>query len=209
MDTFEPWKKYPSLTKDHLSVIATILRDVRQETVAKHEPDSGDSEWSLGCRIYSRSCFAIVQASAKHDWLDILSEQEQLRFSFAIGKIPFRFYRGNADDPPGKYIETTFAELHQHQYLLEIEGLHLADVVLRLAIETDAARLASKVTLVEMTKAGKITNTYVIPFDDQSSTVIPMQTPPVSLPPVDLPTTEEVESQEKNGEARNSDASSQ
>jgi len=201
MDTFKPWTKYPSLTMDRMSAIATLLRDVRHEAVAKHEPEIGDSEWSLGCRIYSRSCFAIAQASAKYDWLDVLSEQEPLRFSFTIGKIPFRFYKGEADDPPGKYIETTFAELHQQQLLLEIEGVHLADVVLRLAIETDSARQASKVILVELNEAGTVTNTYIIPFDAQPVT-IPLRTPGVSLPPVVLPTVEETATKKVKEEAK-------
>lgn len=209
-DTFEPWVKYPPLTRDRLSAIATILRDVRQETVAKHEPDGGDSEWSLGCRIYSRSCFALTQARANYDWLTIPPELEALRFSFAIGNVPLRFYKGNADDPPGKYIGTTFGELNQQQLLLAIDGVSLRNVVLRLAIETDEARLASNVILVEMDESGNVTNTYVIPFEAAEGTnVIPLQTPPVSLPPVALPTTAEAEPQRANEESRNSDASSQ
>lgn len=208
MNTFEPWTPYPPLTLERLSAIATRLRDVRQETVDKHEPQDGDSEWSLGCRIYSRSCFALRQAIADYDWLTILPELENLRFSFAIGNIPLRFYKGNADDPPGKYIGITFGELNQQQLLLAIDGVSLTDVVLRLAIETDEERLASNVILVEMDEAGNVTNTYEIPFDAESSNVIPFQAPPVSLPPVDLPTAAEAEAQ-NNEEAEDGDASSQ
>ncbi|WP_373514601.1 hypothetical protein [Persicitalea sp.] len=78
MNTFEPWVAYPPLTQVRLSAIATILRDVRQKTADKHEAEDGDSEWSLGCRIYSRSCFAIRQAAANCDWLTILPEKEGL-----------------------------------------------------------------------------------------------------------------------------------
>ena len=204
MDTFEPWVAYPPLTQIRLSTIATLLRDVRQETVDKHESTDGDSEWSLGCRIYSRSCFAITQAAANYDWLRILNEREVLRFTFAIGNTPLRFYKGNADDPPGKYMETTFAELNQQQLTLEIDGISLRNVVLRLAVETDEARLASRVILVEMNESGSITNTYEIPFDVEGSNVVPLVVPPVSLPPVGLPTTEEAEK-----EVRNRDVSSQ
>jgi hypothetical protein len=204
--SFRPWIAYPPLTEVRLSSIATILRDVRQETVAKHEPDSGDTEWSLGCRIYSRSCFAIRQAAENHDWLTILDELETLRFSFAIGSIPFRFYKGHADDPPGKYIEVTFGELRQQQLAFEVDGVSLRDVVLRLAVETDVARLASRVILVEMNESA-ITNVYEIPFKAEGGNVVPMVVPPVSLPPVGLPTTEEAEEAEK--EARNRDVSSQ
>jgi hypothetical protein len=204
MDTFEPWVAYPPLTQIRLSTIATLLRDVRQETVDKHESTDGDSEWSLGCRVYSRSCFAITQAAANYDWLRILNEREVLRFTFAIGNTPLRFYKGNADDPPGKYMETTFAELNQQQLTLEIDGISLRNVVLRLAVETDEARLASRVILVEMNESGSITNTYEIPFDVEGSNVVPLMVPPVSLPPVGLPTTEEAEK-----EVRNRDVSSQ
>lgn len=204
MDAFEPWVAYPPLTQVRLSAIATILRDVRQKTADKHEAEGGDSEWSLGCRIYSRSCFAITQAAANCDWLTILPEREVLRFTFAIGNTPLRFYKGNADDPPGKYVETTFGELRQQQLTLEIDGVSLRDVVLRLAIETDEARLASRVILVEMNESGSITNTYEIPFDAEGSNVVPLVVPPVSLPPVGLPTTKEAEE-----EARNRDVNSQ
>jgi len=208
MDTFEPWVAYPPLTQVRLSTIATMLRDVRRETVDKHESTDGDSEWSLGCRIYSRSCFAITQAAANYDWLRILNEREVLRFTFAIGNTPLRFYKGNADDPPGKYMETTFAELKQQQLTLEIDGISLRDVVLRLAVETDEARLASRVILVEMNgESGSITNTYDIPFNAEGSNVVPMVVPPVSLPPVGLPTTEEAEKAEE--EVGNRDVSSQ
>lgn len=204
MDTFEPWVAYPPLTQIRLSTIATMLRDVRQEAVDKHESTDGDSEWSLGCRIYSRSCFAITQAATNYDWLTILNEREVLRFTFAIGNTPLRFYKGNADDPPGKYMETTFAELNQQQLTLEIDGISLRNVVLRLAVETDAARLASRVILVEMNESGSITNTYEIPFNAEGSNVVPLVVPPISLPPVGLPTTEEAEE-----EVRNRDVSSQ
>ena len=212
LNSFEPWVAYPPLTRGRLSAVATILRDVRQKTVAKHESEGGDSEWSLGCRIYSRSCFAITQAASNCDWLTILPEKETLRFTFAIGNTPLRFYKGTADDPPGKYVETTFGELRQQQLTLEIDGVSLTEVVLRLAIETDAARLASRVILVEMNESGTITNTYEIPFDAEGSNVVPLVVPPVSLPPVGLPTTEEAEKEaEKQAEkkVRNRDVSSQ
>ena len=79
---------------------------------------------------------------------------------------------------------------------------------MRLAVETDEARLASRVILVEMNgESGSITNTYDIPFNAEGSNVVPMVVPPVSLPPVGLPTTEEAEKAEE--EVGNRDVSSQ
>jgi hypothetical protein len=93
--------------------------------------------------------------------------------------------------------------LRQQQLVLEVDGVSLRDVVLRLAVETDGARLASRVILVEMNESA-ITNIYEIPFNAEGGNVVPLVVPPVSLPPVGLPTTDEAEK-----EVRNRDVSSQ
>src|SRR5271168_3176404 len=112
-DTFEPWPKYPPLEKDRLIAIANILQTVRHEAVLLHEPGAGDNPWSLGCRVYVRECHAVRAAAQRYPWLTILNEAETLRFTFAIGTIPVRFYTGDAEAAPGRYVERTFAEVHQ------------------------------------------------------------------------------------------------
>src|ERR1700722_19795093 len=104
MNDFKPWIKYPSLSRDRLSMVANIIRRVRSETVLLHEPHNGDDEWSLGCRAYRRTCFAIREASQSNKWLRVLTQAANLQFSFAIGEIPLRFYRGKADDLPERYL---------------------------------------------------------------------------------------------------------
>jgi len=183
MDTFEPWDKYPPLEKERLTAIAKILQDVRHEAVLLHEPGAGDNEWSLGCRAYARECYAVRAAAESHKWLTILAEAEPLRFTFAIGTIPIRFYRGGATDAPGHYLERTFAELHQLQLALRIDGLRLVDRILRLAVETDATGEVENVTLVEMDTAGTVTETYRIPLDNEAGKVTPLQLKPVDLGP--------------------------
>src|SRR5712692_5876690 len=115
MSQFQPWTKYPSLTRERLSAIANIIRCTRSETVALHDAVGGDSSWSLGCRVYSRTCHAITEAAKVYPWLTILHEAENLSFSFGVGSVPFRFYRGKPDDPPGRYLLRTFGELHHLQ----------------------------------------------------------------------------------------------
>ena len=97
MDSFEPWREDPDLTRDRLSVIATIIRDVRHDCVMLHEPDEGDGPWSLGCRAYERIGFVILKVNDNDNWLKTLPEKSALAFSFAIGNVPFRFYRGNPE----------------------------------------------------------------------------------------------------------------
>jgi hypothetical protein len=182
MSDFQPWIKYPSLTTDRLSAIANIIRRVRSETVALHDAAGGDGEWSLGCRVYSRTCHAIRAAVKDHAWLTILHEAENLRFSFSIGTVPFRFYTGRADDPPERYLMSTYGELHHLQTTLAIDGLRPLDRILRLAVETDSMREVADVILVEMDSAGNVMDTYTVPFGIEQTNVTSLQAKPIDLP---------------------------
>ncbi len=184
MSDFEPWSKYPDLSRERLSALANIIRRVRREAVALHQAQNGDNEWSLGCRVYVRTCHALTQAAKEYPWLTILPEPEKLSFSFAVGTIPFRFYRGAADDPPGRYLITTPGENHHQQLCLAIEGFRPIDKILRMAVEVDdTTREVSAVTVVEVDDADNVIGTFGIPFDAQPSTVTPIQAKPVDLPP--------------------------
>ena len=199
-NTFVPWGKYPQLSRKHLSVIASLIRDVRHSTVLLHDPEAGDDNWSLGCRCYVRTCHALRNAAHTCDWLTIPSE-DGLCFTFAIGSIPFKFYCGRASDPPGNYLIPSWGELHQQQLSLDL-GWFLPDRILRLAVETDPHTLdVLSVTLVEMDKAANIVETYVIPFDSadvQITSVLPqgIDLPPVPMEP--LTATKEEENQNQN-----------
>src|SRR6267378_5374948 len=106
---FEPWTKYPSLTQDRLIIVANLIRDVRHEAVLAHEPGRGDTNWGLGTRVYERTCFKLTSVAPEYsEWLFILPETKGLQFSFAIGSVPFRFYRGKPDEPQ---TDTTYAVL--------------------------------------------------------------------------------------------------
>lgn len=185
MSNFEPWHKYPDLTRDHLSVIATIIRDVRHGCVLLHEPKEGDGPWSLGCRAYERICAALRKAAITNNWLRTLPEKSSLGFSFTIGSVPFRFYRGDPDEPPFNYQFKSYGEIHHLQLCLALDrGFHEIDGVLRLAVETDGSGEVSAVTLVEMDDGGNPRDSHQIPFDEGDGNVVSFETPPVDLPPV-------------------------
>ena len=188
MDTnFEPWAKYPPLSRQRLSVLSNIIRDVWRDTVMLHDPATGDNAWSLGCRVYARTCFALQQAANQFEWLTILPEDEKpLRFTFAIGSIPIRFYRGEAGDPPGRYVSVSYAELSQQQLAFQIDGIRLLDQILRLAVEIDTKREVSGVFLVELDKQGNVTEAYKIPFEIESGNVAPLRSKPIDVPPPQL-----------------------
>ncbi len=186
MSYFTPWTKYPSLTEEHLSIVAQIIRDARRGAVLRYQPEHGDNRWSLGCTSYVRTCASIVAAGKQHDWLGTLPEPKFLAFSFAIGAVPFRFYKGKPDEPPDRYLISTFGELHHQQLCFEIEGLRPVDKILRLAIETDESLEVSDITCVELDDAGNVTGDYPIPRIAAQSNVMSIQLKPMVIPPPPL-----------------------
>ncbi len=99
-DEFIPWKKYPELTQERLATVAALIRAVRENAAGLHDPKAGDGAWGLGCRAYERMCFAIEKACETHSWLTIVPEKEKpLRFTFAIGHVPFRILSRRAWRP--------------------------------------------------------------------------------------------------------------
>jgi hypothetical protein len=148
MDTQPPWFTYPSLTDERLGIIGRLLADVRHEAVILHESSKGDSNWSLGCRIYSRSCYAIVKASEQYDWLTVV-EDTGLHFVFGIG-VPLRFYKGEPEKTPARSLRRNFPEIHAHQLALFGQQPERADDILRIAVESDEHGEAERMTLVQL-----------------------------------------------------------
>jgi hypothetical protein len=197
-DNFKPWLKYSELTQERLAILASMIRDVRDTLAILHEPDAGDRPWSFGCRAYDRTCFAIEQASKKYNWLTILPDREKpLRFTFAIGHVLLRFYHGEPDDPPSRYLTISYMEIHQRQQALDF-GLPIpTDGILRIAVETDSTGRALRVSVVEMNADRNVTDMYVIPFEIQR-VAIPMRARPVETPaPVIEPLKKEDETQKR------------
>ena|SRR5437762_969986 len=201
-DTFEPWTRYPSLTAERLSVVGDILRTTRRNTVLLHQEQYGDNEWSLGCRVYARNCFALTAATLQYSWLSILPEFERLRFTFAIGSIPIRFYRGLPDDPPARYLVTSFLELRQQELALTIDGLPALPKILRLAVETGPERQVANVILVELEEDGEPIAQYTVPAGVGAINVMPMQAEAVVLP---APTVEPIQPIQDEAQVENND----
>jgi hypothetical protein len=199
---FVPWEKYPDLTPERLTFIASLIRDVREGVAEEHSPELGDGPWGFGCRAYERTCFAFSGASETQTWLTILPcKDAPLRFAFAVGNIPFRFYRGDPQEPPSRYLETTHEEIRHWQLALDLDMVS-KEALLRIAVETDATGRAKTITVVEMNELKSVAGSYSIPFATQRVTVVPFRSRPVETP---APTVEPLgEPQEANGsEERN------
>jgi hypothetical protein len=193
-EQFEPWLTYPSFAKERLCIVAGIIRDARHSAVLLHDIANGDDDWSLGCRVYARTCHFLRVAALKYSWLRILKEYEKpLRFVFAIGSIPVRFYRGLPDDPPDRYLFVSDAERSQGQLALKLDEIKSLNRLFRLAVGTDSTREASKIILAEITKqTGATTHWYSIPLDVAVEKVVTLQSQPINIAP---PTVEPVSPQ--------------
>lgn len=183
---FEPWLKYPTLTAGRLSRVATLIRDVRKQCVDLHEPERGDGPWSLGCRVYERTFFAITElAKTESAWLGINREFHALQFSFNIGPVPMRFYRGDPEDPPTRHLEHTDGELFHLQYCIQYDDRPTVDSLLRMVVEVDSTRQAAAVFLIEIDEVKEVIGQYRIPFESATSISIrTFQTPPIIIAPV-------------------------
>jgi len=185
---FEPWLKYPALTADRLARIATLIRNVRKECVDLYEPQNGDGPWSLGCRVYERTFFAIKEAAkdkAVGTWLGINKECHALQFSFNIGPVSLRFFRGDPEDPPSRYLARSDGESLHLQYCIHFDDRPAVDSMLRLAVEVDSAREAAAVFLIEIDEYKEVIGQYRIPFESATNLNIrTFQTPPINIAPV-------------------------
>ena len=181
-DTFEPWIEYPEVTKDRLVVIANIIRDVRNSAAEKYDPSAGDGPWSLGCTGYERTCNKLSEAGRDHPWLSVNRiNGNPLCLCFCIGLVPFRFYRGQADDPPQKYRSVTYPELSSRQLALDLGVAIPSDGTLRLAVETDALGRAKTISVVELDELGEPIRRYIVP-EGQSDNVLPLRPRPIETP---------------------------
>lgn len=198
---FEPWLKYPALTVEHLSRIGTLIRDVRKGCVDLFEPEKGDGPWSLGCRVYERTFFAIKElAKAEPSWLGINKEFHALQFSFNIGSVPLRFFRGDPGDPPSHILAQSDGELLHLQYCIQYDDRPTVDSMLRFAVEVDSTRQAAAVFLIEINELKEVVGQYRIPFESAASVNIStFQTPPINIAPVKA---EPIKKEESQGEAK-------
>jgi hypothetical protein len=182
---FKPWEKYTALKAEHLSRIATLIRDVRKGCVDLYEPEKGDGPWSLGTRVYERTFFAIKELAKIEAWLGINKEFHALQFSFNIGPVPLRYFRGDPEDPPSHYLAHTDGELIQLQTCLHFDDRPTIDSILRFAVEVDSTRQAAAVFLIEIDEYREVIGQYQIPFESAANVNIrTFQTPPINLAPV-------------------------
>lgn len=170
-----PSTLHPDLSDERLTEVSRILEDVRREVAAAHQPDAGDGPWGFGCRAHERSCYALTMESATLTWLSASGDFRD--FSFRIGEVPMRFFRGAAHKPSSRTLRQTVAELAATKQLsLLPPTADEADLFWRLALETDEEGRLLRAVLVRTNAEGKVPYQWEIPLT--SSVAVPSEVRP-------------------------------
>jgi hypothetical protein len=134
------------LVFEHLAHVAELLAIARDGVQAGAEPEKGDGPWGVGCVTYERSCYAVLQLSARVDWAEVLDGT--LQFVFTIDDVPMRFFHGPPDSTPARYRRSPAVERLSLQAALAFpDGEPLP--ALRVAVDTNDAGLTSSVWLLQ------------------------------------------------------------
>lgn len=188
-----PWEIHQDLMRDRLALIAGLIALGRSEALERYEPDVGDNPWTLGCRAYAFAKHQILKAvdEGKHAWLQIVDGGQQ--FTFRVGAIPIRFYRGPADEPHQRTLQQAFPELKQLALALG-EGRDLRGMIFRLAVETDIDGEITQIIFLGFRGASvecywpiplSSVATVVQPLQESKAEGVPLPPPTVRLPQSD------------------------
>ncbi|WP_255556965.1 hypothetical protein [Sodalis sp. dw_96] len=164
----QPWELNPALTLEHLKQLASLIRDVRDDVVDRHDEDLGDSARSTGLRAYECCRMRIIRASTKNKewpWLGIVKDDG--RFTFSIDSVPVRLYRGGPSRPEERRLIPCVEALSQ-MTLLPAEVGEAASILWFFAIEVDEFRYVERVTFTGFSDGVQV-SCWEIPLDERVS----------------------------------------
>ncbi|HVS12138.1 MAG TPA: hypothetical protein VMS76_19915 [Planctomycetota bacterium] len=180
-----PWAIEPSLQLHRLKVVASVFETVWSEVYDLHEPSKGDSNWSLGCRAYSRTCSRLSHAAREEhvDWLRILRDTG-LEFLFAVGSVPFKFLRASPQRTVLRHRECGNPESDAREQLLlgSFALPEFANLLPRFLVETDGLSGVKNVVLGWVDANGNTHHPFDIPLSGSQKLVTPTPKPPTGPP---------------------------
>lgn len=163
----QPWEFHADLSLDRLQLIALVLTDTRKRTILQHDPAAGDGNWSLGCRIYERSCEMLTRAAHRlWPWLRVV--QGPLQFIFAVGDVPMRFFHGDADSPDLHRLYPVESEWRQLNMAF---GDARVDLVWRMVVESNETGDMVRVLVIGATPHGRGECRFEVPQLSDSVTL--------------------------------------
>ncbi len=161
----DPWAINPELTPERLKQLAGLIRSVRDDVIDLHDEELGDTPRSTGLRAYECCRQHIIRASLDNElwsWLSILKSDG--RFTFSIGGVPARMYRGSPN-APGTRRQIACAEAHRQMTFLFEDIGETSYIRWLFAVEVDRERYVEKVTFTGYLNEEQV-SCYVIPLEE-------------------------------------------
>lgn len=178
MPAFNPWEAYPCLTLGRLQPLASTIKTARDSVVSLHDVESGDNNWSMHCRGYTRQNHAIRTLAGTVDWLAVSSHNSNdLEFSFRVGDVPLKIVHGDPDNPLYRHQEFSVGE---QILMIPIMG-DLPPNPLRLVVSTEGQGYVTGVFLVEFDGPSPL-RSYEIPLGDTGTFILPTPDPVAPTP---------------------------
>ena len=178
-----PWEFHNDLSLDRLQQIGKVLRDVREGAIRLHDPAGGDSRWSLGVRIYARSCEILQRTGSElWEWFNVVSEP--LEFVFTVGSVPLRFCHDDPDRIGANHLRVSDFEGQQIEIAF---GDNAADLIWRIVVETSAGGDTKQITLIGAKPTGEVHCKFIIPPLQDSLSFFTTPLRPRTGPGVSLP----------------------
>lgn len=163
-----PHQFHPDLTEERIKAISGIIQGARANCLDWHDPSSGDSPWSYGCRARAWTRQALRNAAKKPDYsfLSILKDQGQA-FVFGICGIPVKFFKDHVEKPSPRVRKHSASELSQLS-LFHFNGIDAPkDVAWRFVFEVNPLTSeVIKIVFVGLDRHEETLCHYEIPLRD-------------------------------------------
>ena len=167
MQPQRPSDVHPDLTDERLQALATFFASTRRTVIALHDPLAGDDAWALGCRAFARCRTLLVNRFKSGEWPWFKVLDPSMRCVFAIGDVPFRFFRGKPKRAPSRTLVQSAQELAQLSLAFSMEEMQHRELRWRFAIGTNFLGEPDKVIFAALAKDESApVYHWAIPFDE-------------------------------------------
>ena len=180
-----PWELHPALEEARLRAVARVVQNVCHDSAADHQPDKGETAWSLGCVRYDRLRFALRTAAAGEceGWLEV-GANPGLYMLLKIGGVPVRIYHGEEDQTaPARYALPHLEELHAMQLALDGMEAPEEERSFRFIYGINGVGELKEIWFAQLDETGHVYNRWPIPLAPLAE-VVPFKKAPIVSPAI-------------------------
>ena len=180
----------PALTPERLQAVARVIVRVGDEAIQEQREEVGDDTWSLGCRVYRRTCHALAALANQHSWLDIW--ESGLKCRVYIGGELIRFYCGEARKVPFRAVRKSTREPDEQRLFSFVESRagnegecwHWV-----IAVEKNSNGKVTRIVVQQANSSRQVRNQWALPasiYRDVHQSVAPLVQEAVEVPAVEV-----------------------